>query len=73
MSVRIVIDKGPVFTPTTVSQSDLVFWYNNDGQQHYPVPGCSKIPPNNASLQVAPGERRRSFSPPPLRISRVPG
>ena len=63
MSVRIVIDKGAVFTPTTVSQSDLVFWFNNDGQQHYPVPGCSKIPPNNASLQVAPGGTTPKFQP----------
>jgi hypothetical protein len=63
MSVRIVIGKGAVFTPTTVNQRDLVFWYNDDSQQHYPVPGCSKIAPNDASLQVAPGGTTPQFQP----------
>src|ERR1051326_2170425 len=55
MSVQIIIGKGGVFPTTTVFQRDLVFWLNDDTQQHYPVPGCSKLSPNNSNLQVAPG------------------
>jgi hypothetical protein len=65
MSVRIAINKGGVFQPTEVFQRDLVFWYNDDTQQHYPVPGCSRIPPNNSNLQVAPGGTTPPIQPAP--------
>jgi hypothetical protein len=56
MSVQIVIGNGGAFpTTTSVFQRDLVFWLNDDTQQHYPVPGCSKLAPNGSNLQVAPG------------------
>lgn len=65
MSVQIVIDEGGVFQPVTINQRDLVFWYNKDDQAHYPVPGCSKIPPDGASLEVAPGDTTPKYQPAP--------
>src|ERR1043166_1104883 len=63
MSVQITIGKGGVFPSTSVFQRDLVFWTNDDTQQHYPVPGCSKLPPGDASLQVAPGGTTPAIQP----------
>ena len=65
MSVQIIIDKGGVFQSVTINQRDLVFWYNKDSQEHYPVPGCSKIPPNNSNLKVAPGGTTPKYQPAP--------
>lgn len=65
MSVQIVIDEGGVFQPATINQRDLVFWYNKDDQAHYPVPGCSKIPPDGASLEVPPGDTTPKYQPAP--------
>jgi len=63
MSVQIIIGKGGVFPNTTVFQADLVFWLNDDTQQHYPVPGCSKLAPGNASLLVAAGGTTPAIQP----------
>lgn len=54
MSVQIKIGKGGSFPDTTVAQNELVFWYNDDKQTHYPIPLCG-------SLEVAPGQ---TTSPP---------
>lgn len=49
MSVRIVIQPGGVFENPGATQSDLTFWFNNDTEPHYPVPGCT-------GLKVGPGQ-----------------
>jgi hypothetical protein len=64
MSVRIAIGKGGVFPPTTINQRDLVFWFNDDGEEHYPVPGCSD-PATGFSLDVAPGATTPNYQPTP--------
>lgn len=64
MSVQIIIGKGGAFPITTTAfQRDLVFWLNDDTQPHYPVPGCSKLSPNDGSLQVAPGGTTPAIQP----------
>jgi hypothetical protein len=58
MSVQIKIGNGGTFPDTTVIQSDLVFWYNDDTQTHYPVPRCE-------SLEVQPGGTTPAYQPIP--------
>lgn len=58
MSVKIVIQSGGVFENPTAQQSDLVFWFNDDTQPHYPIPGCS-------GLRVAPGATTPKYQPAP--------
>ena len=59
MSVKIVINSGGVFENPTAQQSDLVFWFNDDTQPHYPVPGCT-------GLRVAPGATTPKYQPAPV-------
>ncbi len=58
MSVKIVIGSGGVFENPTAQQSDLVFWFNDDTQPHYPIPGC-------AGLRVAPEATTPRYQPAP--------
>jgi hypothetical protein len=58
MSVQIKIGNGASFPATTVNQSDLVFWYNDDRQTHYPVPRCE-------GLEVQPGGTTSAYQPIP--------
>ncbi len=58
MSVKITIGSGGVFPNTTVNQSDLVFWFNDDKQNHYPVPRCE-------GLKVQAGQTTPAYQPIP--------
>lgn len=52
MSVRITItreDNKVTFSDPAPEQNDLVFWNNQDGEPHFPVPNCG-------GLLVAPGK-----------------
>jgi hypothetical protein len=44
--------------PTTLAQSELVFWSNSDTEPHFPIPGCS-------GLEVAPNASSPPFQPAP--------
>lgn len=55
---KIEIGSGGSFPDTTVTQSDLVFWFNGDQQPHYPVPRCE-------GLEVKPGQTTRAYQPIP--------
>lgn len=56
MSDRIQIGSGGSFPPTTANQSDMVFWYNDDTETHFPIPLCG-------NLKVAPGASTPAFQP----------
>ncbi|MGZ5442685.1 MAG: hypothetical protein ACXW5U_25140 [Thermoanaerobaculia bacterium] len=58
MSVKIEIGSGGSFPDTTVNQSDLVFWFNNDKQTHDPIPRCE-------GLEVQPGQTTPPYQPIP--------
>lgn len=58
MSIRITIGSGGSFPATTVNQSDLVFWFNDDKQMHYPIPRCEQ-------LHVDPGQTTPAYQPVP--------
>ena len=55
---QIKIGHGGSFPDTTVIQSDMVFWYNDDTQSHYPVPRCE-------GLDVQPGQTTAAYQPIP--------
>ena len=58
MTVQIKIGRGGSFPDATVTQSDLVFWYDDDAQPHYPVPRCE-------ALEAQPGQITAAYQPIP--------
>src|ERR1035438_4453068 len=61
---QITITKGPnegAFQTVTVTQSQLVFWRNEDTEAHWPsFPGQPQIGPR---FQVGPGDNSDNFQP----------
>ena len=58
MSDRIKIGSGGSFPAATANQSDMVFWYNDDKETHFPVPRCE-------NLKVAAGAATPPYQPIP--------
>jgi hypothetical protein len=58
MSIPTTLGRGGWSPPTTVNQSDLVFWFNDDKQTHYPIPRCEQ-------LHVDPGQTTPAYQPIP--------